>query len=71
MVIDHSRELAERIRGLCAQIDGAVGNDDEIQNLTTQLRTALTEYLAAVRVIVEHSYPKDNLSPRRIKPEAP
>lgn len=68
MVIDHSQELTYRIRELCARIDAAAGDDEEIKNLTTQLRIAVKEHLAGVRVIAEHSYPQKNQPMRRIKP---
>lgn len=69
MVIDHTQELTNRIRELCVKIGAAGGNDDEIRNLTTELRAAVKEYLAGVRAIAEYSYPTDHLSMRRFKPE--
>ena len=71
MVIDHTKELTNRIRELCAKIDAAAGNDEEIKNLTTELRAAVKEHLAGVRVLAERSYPMNELSTRRIKPENP
>ncbi len=71
MVIDHSQELTNRIRELCTKIDAAVGNDDEITSLTTELRAAVKEYLDGVRLLAKRSYPMETLPTRRIKPENP
>ncbi len=57
MVIDRTLELSARIRELCAKIDAAAGNDEEIKNLTAELRTAIGEHLSAVSIIAERSFP--------------
>jgi hypothetical protein len=56
MMIDRTLELTNRIRELCSKIDAA-GDDEEIKNLTAQLRIAIREHLSGVRNLAEHSFP--------------
>jgi hypothetical protein len=57
MMIDRTLELTNRIRELCAKIDAAAGDDEEIKNLTAQLRIAIREHLSGVSNLAERSYP--------------